>query len=123
MFDPLSLHQWFPTFLASWTIGVARGGQRSHVPPKGLENMVILCFERRFFKQNRVIHLKSNILAPQFFWPLPNFWAGYATVMDPFDDLAESCSVTYTWSLLQKAVIRIARQKSLMFHGTYRVTN
>jgi len=36
--------------------------------------MAILCFERRFSKQNRVIRLKSNIL------PTPNFWAGYATV-------------------------------------------
>ena len=54
-------------------IGVARGEQRSHVPPKFLENIVILCFERRFSKQNSVIRLKSNILAP------PKFWAGYAT--------------------------------------------
>jgi len=42
--------------------------------PKFLENLVILCFERRYPKQNIVIHLKSNILVP------PNFWAGYATV-------------------------------------------
>ena len=40
---------------------------RNHV------HIVILCFERRFSKQNSVIRLKSNILAPQ------NFWAGYAT--------------------------------------------
>jgi len=44
------------------------------VPPKLLENIVILCFERRFSKQNSVIRLKSNILGP------PNFWAGYTTV-------------------------------------------
>jgi len=32
--------------------------------------MVILCFERRFSKQNSVISLKSNILAtPQIFGP------------------------------------------------------
>jgi len=43
------------------------------MPPKFLENIVILCFERRFSKQNSVIRLKSNILPP------PNFWAGYAT--------------------------------------------
>jgi len=42
-------------------------------PPKCLENIVILCFERRFSKQNSMIRLKSNILAP------PNFWVGYAT--------------------------------------------
>jgi len=45
-------------------------------PRKFLENVVILCFERRFSKQNSVIRLKSNILAPQIFWPLPNFRAG-----------------------------------------------
>jgi len=48
-------------------IGLARGDQRGHVPPKCLENIVILCFERRFSKQNNVIRLKSNILAPQIF--------------------------------------------------------
>jgi len=40
--------------------------------PKFLENIAILCFERRFSKQNSVIRLESNILAS------PNFWAGYA---------------------------------------------
>jgi len=35
--------------------------------------MVILCFERRFSKQNKVIRLKSNI------FPQKNFWAGYVT--------------------------------------------
>jgi len=33
-------------------------------PLKFLENIVILCFERRFSKQNSVIRLKSNIFAP-----------------------------------------------------------
>jgi len=33
-------------------------------PPKVLENIVILCFERRFSKQNSVIRLKSNNLPP-----------------------------------------------------------
>jgi len=47
------------------------GGQRGHGPPKCLENMVILCFERRFPKQNSVIHLKSSILAQKkIFGPL-----------------------------------------------------
>jgi len=53
-------------------IGVARGGKGAMFPPKFLENKVILCFERRFFKQNSVIRLKSNILPPP-----PNF--GLAT--------------------------------------------
>jgi len=57
------------------TIGVARGAKRA-MPPKVLENIVILCFERRFSKQNNVIRLKSNILV------LQNFWAGYATAYD-----------------------------------------
>ena len=48
-------------------------GSRGTMPPTFLENIVILCFESRFSKQNSVIRLKSNILAPQ------NFWAGYAT--------------------------------------------
>ena len=53
-------------------IGVARGFKGS-CPSKFLENIVILCFQRRFFKQNIVIRLKSNILSP------PNLWAVYAT--------------------------------------------
>jgi len=51
----------------------AMRGQRVHGPPKFLKNLVILCLERRYSKQNSDISLKSNILAP------PNFWAGYAT--------------------------------------------
>ena len=44
-----------------------QGGQRGHGPPKFLENIVIVCFESRFSKQNSVIRLKSNILAtPKF---------------------------------------------------------
>jgi len=54
-------------------IGVARGAKGAMALPKFLENIVILCFERRFSKQNSVIRLKQSILAP------PNFWAGYAT--------------------------------------------
>ena len=34
------------------------------MPPQILENIVILCFERRFSKQNSVIRLKSNISLP-----------------------------------------------------------
>ena len=47
-------------------IGVARGrGQKGHDPPKFLKNIIILCFERRFAKQNRVVRLKSYILPPK----------------------------------------------------------
>jgi len=55
-------------------IGVARGGKGVILPPKFLENIVILFLERRFSKQNGVIRLKSNILPPPKI-----FWAGYAT--------------------------------------------
>jgi len=45
------------------------------MPPKFLENIVIMCFERRCSKQNRVIRLKSSISPPT------NFWAGYPTAV------------------------------------------
>ena len=48
-------------------------GPKGPCPPKYFENIVVLCFEMRFSKQNSVIQLKSNILGPQ------NFWPGYAT--------------------------------------------
>ena len=54
-------------------IVIAREGQRGHAPPKFLENIVIWCFERRFYKQNGVIHLKSNILAAPTFLAPPKF--------------------------------------------------
>ena len=54
-------------------IGVDRGRPKGPCPPKFLENIVILCFETRFSKQNSTIRLKWNILVP------PNFWSGYAT--------------------------------------------
>jgi len=34
------------------------------MPPKFLENIVILCFERRFSKQNSVIRLKQCFSTP-----------------------------------------------------------
>ena len=54
-------------------MGVARGGPKGPSSPKILENIVILCFERRFSKQNSVIRLKSNILTPQNFLPPPKY--------------------------------------------------
>jgi len=66
------------------SIGVDRGAKKA-MPPQNLENIVILCFERRFSKQNSVIRLKSNILAPTNFFAPKNFlapqsfWVGYAT--------------------------------------------
>jgi len=61
-------------------IGIERGGQWGHSPKKILENIIILCFERRFSKQNSVIRLKPNILPTQNFLPPQKiFWAGYVT--------------------------------------------
>ena len=54
---------------ASLLIGVARGGPKGPCLSKFSKNMVILCFERRFSKQNRVIRLKWNILALPIFCP------------------------------------------------------
>jgi len=41
--------------------------------PKFLEHIVILCFERRFSKQNSVIRPKANILAPCNIFAPPKF--------------------------------------------------
>ena len=45
----------------------SQGGPKGPCPPKVFENIVILCFERHFSKQNRVIRLKANILATPIF--------------------------------------------------------
>jgi len=55
-------------------IGVARG-PKGPCPPKFLENIVILCFEKVFSKQNGVSRLISNILPPQKFWGWLRHWA------------------------------------------------
>jgi len=44
------------------------------MPPNILENLVILCFEKRFSKQYSVIRLKSKILPPNKFLPPPQFF-------------------------------------------------
>jgi len=44
------------------------------MPQKYLENMGILCFERRFSKQNSVIRLKLNILVPKKFLGWLGHW-------------------------------------------------
>jgi len=66
------------------TIGVARGAKEAMIPPKVLENIVILCFERRFSKQNSVIRLKSNILGPENFWPSQIFGLTTPLGMTPY---------------------------------------
>jgi len=55
------------------SIGVARGEQRGRAPKIFRKYSIFVLWEA-FSKQNSVIRLKSNIL------PLPNFWAGFATV-------------------------------------------
>jgi len=57
-----------------YRIGVSRGGQRGHGLLKVSENILILCFERHFPKQNSVIRLKSNILAPPKFLGWLRHW-------------------------------------------------
>jgi len=54
----------------------SQGGKGAMASSKFLENIVILCFERRFSKQNSVIRMKSYTLAS------PKFWAGYATASE-----------------------------------------
>ena len=49
-------------------------------PPEFLENITILCFEKRFSNQNSVIRLKSNILAPS---KLLGWLRCYATETNP----------------------------------------
>ena len=56
----------------------SQGGQRVYGLPKFLENIEIVCFERRFSKQNSVIRLKLNILAPSKFFATPQIF-GLAT--------------------------------------------
>jgi len=43
------------------------GAKWAMAPTKFLENIVILCFERRFSKQNSVIRLKPNVFPPRIF--------------------------------------------------------
>jgi len=57
--------------IRTWCIGVARGP----LPPTFLAYIVILCFDRRYPKQNSVIGLKSNISHPS------KLWAGCATTL------------------------------------------
>jgi len=59
-------------------IGVARGPKGAMALAKFLEYRVILCFERRYPKQNTVVNLKSKVFAPKVFGS-PKFWSGYAT--------------------------------------------
>ena len=69
-------------------------------PPKFVENIVILCFERRFSKRNSVIRLKLNILvytAENWQYTLPKtvytffifrVWGeGYGTAASPLRTL------------------------------------
>jgi len=63
-------------------------GRKGPYLPKFLENIVILCFERRFSKQNSVIRLKSNISPPPKIFglatPLPDwtFFSSWQPVAD-----------------------------------------
>jgi len=70
----------------------SQGGLEGHVSPQIFKAYSHLCFERRYHKQNSVIRLKSNILAP------PNFWAGLRYYLQGLvAKLASECF--YWWSL------------------------
>jgi len=57
--------------------GVARGGNAAILPLKFLEHIVILCFERRYAKQNSVVSpkIKKHFGHPKFFPPI--FFLGW----------------------------------------------
>jgi len=55
-------------------IGVARGAKEAMIPKKFKKYIVILCFEKRFSKQNSVIRLKSNIMGSRNFLGWLRHW-------------------------------------------------
>jgi len=67
-----------------------QGGPKRPCPPKFLENVVILCFQSRFSKQNSVIRLKSNIFSPKI------FFCHFVTLM------FEVCTVTMGFTKLPR---------------------
>jgi len=85
------------------------------VPPKFLEYLVILCFQRRYPKQNTVTCLKSNNLAPS------NFWAGYATATQPCSQLMISSVHRGTFSSTDAAKI-ISRHTRVSFYFQFAIT-
>jgi len=59
----------------AYLIGVASGeAKEAMASPKCLKNEVILCFERRFSRQNSVVRVKSNILGPPKFLGWLRHW-------------------------------------------------
>jgi len=61
-------------------IGVAKGSPGDYAPHKFFKYQVILCFERRYPKQNTVASLKSNFAPPpKFFCPPKRLWFIYAS--------------------------------------------
>jgi len=59
----------------------SQGGQKGHSPSNVLENIVIVGFEGRFYKQNCAIRLKSNILAPKKFLDWLHHWCYDKTLL------------------------------------------
>jgi len=56
----------------------SQGGQKDYGTPRFFENIVILCFEKRFSKQNSVNRLKSYILpTPQIFGLATPLYGGW----------------------------------------------
>jgi len=70
------------------------------MPPKFLENMVLLCFERRLSKQNSVIRLKSSILAPPKFLAPQKFlsWLRHCGWIHKYLQIKKKTYFKYCWS-------------------------
>ena len=66
------------------------------MPPQFLENIVILCFERRVSKQNSVIRLKSNILPPKKILG----WLRHWLAMTVFSFLCRNTAVEIIYQML-----------------------
>jgi len=94
----------------------SQGAQRSHTP-QFLENIVILCFERRFSKQNSVTRLKSNILAPQIFCPPKCLgwlrrWSHHLELGQPLGHFpvgvtSRTCLANISWDILDTHRINV----------------
>ena len=70
------------------------GGKGAMSPQKFLEHIVILCFDRRFSKQNSVFCLKSDILAPPKFLDWLCHWLQAHYCMTPRPQTWFLCSVS-----------------------------
>jgi len=73
---------WFPI------ISVARWGAKGPCPQKNFRNIVILCFKRRYPKQNSVIFLKSSAFAHPYFFGSSKIF-GLTTLLFPIKEFTD----------------------------------